>query len=374
MRRLSLVLAVVLVPLVGCSTASGPDSGTGVTEQRRVSVQADVDELVAAGVTGVLATVTENGATITLAGGLADMAAGTPMPTEPVQHVRVGSVTKPFVSAVVLQLVAEGKVDLDTPVETYLPGLLRGAGIDGAAITVRQVLRHQSGLPNYTDAEGFEEFQAAATERSVTPQEIVAFALRAPADFAPGAELRYSNTNYIVAGMLVEKVTGAAFPNELNRRILEPLKLTGTYLPASGDQEIRDPHPRGYGEVDGVVTDVSRLEPSVPWTAGALIATGADLNRFFLALLAGEVVAPAELALMREGLPMGSEAGSDYGLGLMRTTLPCGVDYFGHNGGIDGFFTIAGATEDGRALTLVLTKSPDRETDVVGVLERALCP
>lgn len=367
---LSIAVAAVLA-LTACSSDSETDVGGGVGEQRRVAVQADVDALVAAGAIGVVAAVTEDGETVTIAGGVADRTTGTPIPAEPAQHVRVGSITKTFASAVLLQLAAEGKVDLDAPVSSYLPDLLRGNGIDGSVITVRQLLRHQSGLPNFTGADDYTEFKHASMERSVAPREVVEFALREPAEFAPGAEFRYSNTNYIVIGMLVEQITGARFADELDRRVLAPLNLTGTYLPGAGDREIRDPHPAGYEVVDGVAIDVTRLDPSVPWTAGALVSTGPDLNRFYLALLDGEVVAPAELQQMREDLP-GVTKG--YGLGLIRTELPCGIDYFGHGGSIDGFQTISGATEDGRAVTITLTKVPDTRPDVPAILGHALCP
>lgn len=352
---------------------SGPEKG--LSDNRIRAVQADIDRLVADGVVGAIATVTGDGATVVLTSGEPDLATHTKMPAEPRQRTRIGSITKTFTSAVLLQLVAEGKLRLDEPVDTYLPGLLTGPGIDGQVITVRQVLRHQSGLPELTEDPRIDEYRAALRHRTMTAAEEVAIVLTMPADFAPGTRYEYSNTNYIVAGMLVEKITGAPYVEELTRRILTPLELSDTYLPGPGELDIRGPHPKGYDEIDGVRTDVSRIEPSVPWSAGALVSTGTDLNRFFTALLAGKVVPANELREMRAGVPMGDEAdGMSYGLGLGEVELPCGADYVGHTGEIYGYLTVSGATPDGRAVTYAFNTKTKSEPDLIGLLGDALCP
>ncbi|MFX0576165.1 serine hydrolase domain-containing protein [Nocardia nepalensis] len=345
----------------------------GVSENRIRVVQGDIDRAVDGGVTGMIATLTENGKTVTLTSGVADIGTRSPIPAQPPQQVRVGSISKTFVSAVVLQLVAEGKIRLDEPLETYLPGMLRGEGIDGRVITVRQILGHQSGLPDFTDDPSVDEYRAALEGRIMTPAEEIAIVLGRPADFAPGARFEYSNSNYIVAGVLVERVTGAPYADELNRRILKPLGLDDTYLPGPGELDIRGPHPKGYADIDGVVTDVSRIEPSVPWGAGAMVSTGNDLNRFYQALLAGQVVPAAELKEMRAGVPMGQQD-MDYGLGIGSTHLPCGAEYVGHTGGISGFLTVSGATPEGRAVTYAFTKPPNAIPDLTTILAHALCP
>ncbi|MEV5839508.1 serine hydrolase domain-containing protein [Nocardia sp. NPDC052112] len=371
MRLVTVCIAVGVVALLaGC--AKEPAAPVGVSADRIRVVQSDIDQAVRGGTTGMIATLTENGQTVTLTSGVADAETRAPIPPEPPQRVRIGSISKTFTSAVVLQLVAEGKIRLDEPVDTYLPGLLRGEGIDGRMITVRQILRHQSGLPELTDDPRADEYRAGLAGRIMTPAEEIAIILSRPADFAPGSRFEYSNSNYIVAGVLIERVTGAPYVDELNRRILQPLRLDDTYLPGPGELDIRGPHPEGYADIDGVVTDVSRIEPSVPWGAGGMVATGNDLNRFYQALLAGRVVPAAELREMRTGVPMG-RADMDYGLGIASTHLPCGAEYVGHTGGIYGFLTVSGATPDGRAVTYAYTKSPKDTPDLTTVLSHALC-
>ncbi|MGX1770983.1 serine hydrolase domain-containing protein [Nocardia brasiliensis] len=376
MRFAPLVAALAAAGLLaGCSSESAPAPAEQLSDNRIRAVQEKIDKVVAAGGVGAIATVTGDGKTAVLTSGESDTATHAKMPAEPLQRTRIGSITKTFTSAVILQLVAEGKVGLDEPIDTYLPGLLTGPGIDGRAITVRQVLRHQSGLPELTKDPRIDEYRAALENRTMTAAEEIAIALTMPADFAPGARYEYSNTNYIVAGMLIEKITGAPYVGELQRRILVPLELSDTYLPAPGERDIRGPHPKGYAEVDGVVTEVSRIEPSVPWSAGAMVSTGTDLNRFFIALLAGKVVPAAELQQMRAGVPIGDETiDMSYGLGLGSTRLPCGAEYVGHTGGIYGFLTLSGATPDGRAVTYTFNKAPKSDPGFIDLLSDALCP
>ncbi|WP_433659575.1 serine hydrolase domain-containing protein [Nocardia sp. CA-128927] len=375
MRFAPIIVAISAIALLaGCTSDKKVDSASGLSDNKIRAVQADIDGIVASGVTGAIATVTDNGKTVVLTSGVADIATGAKIPTDPAQQVRIGSISKTFTSSIVLQLVAEGKVRLDEPVDTYLPGLLKGDGVDGRAITVRQILRHQSGLPEIAKDPRIDEYRAALENRVMTPTEGMAIALERPADFAPGARFQYNNTNYYVAAMLVEKVTGAKYADELNRRILRPQGLADTYLPGAGDREIRGPHPKGYAVVDGSLTDVTRIEPSVSWAAGGLISTGADLNRFYSALLAGQVVPAAELREMRDGVLMDEETQMRYGLGLGYTKLSCGAEYLGHSGGIYGYNTVSGATPEGRAVTYMFTKEPESMPDLVAILGHALCP
>ncbi|NEW41865.1 beta-lactamase family protein [Nocardia cyriacigeorgica] len=375
MRLLTIAVVVsALAVTLGCSTEADP-AAAEVSAERLAAVQADLEQVVGAGAVGAIATVTENGRTVVLTSGVADRDAKTWIPTDTPQHVRVGSISKTFAATVILQLVAEGMIGLDDPVEKYLPGVLRGEGIDGNRITVRQVLRHQSGLPNFTDDHPGYEYLLAQEGKTATPAELMTLALSRPAEFEPGTSWAYSNTNYIIAGMLVEQVTGHSYTDELNRRILEPLQLEGTYLPGPREYEIRAPHPKGYENLDGKLIDVSRIEPSAPWAAGAMVSTGADLNRFYLALVNGEVLAAAETAqMMNDPVPTGRREGQSYGIGLQTADLPCGTRYFGHSGGIVGFHNLSAATTDGRAITITITSSPDPAPDIVALLGNALCP
>lgn len=269
------------------------------------------------------------------AAGLADVAAGTPL--ESGARVRVASVTKTFVAVVALQLVQEGWLLLDHSVAHWLPGLVPG----GEQITVRELLGHRSGLPDYLT----DEFVARARrqpERVWTPAELVAEALRRPRRFAPGAPGRwaYSNTNYILLGMIVERVTGNPLERELRQRVIEPLGLAGTALapPTASSDGL------AHGYVGG--DDYTALNMSVAWAAGGLTSTAGDLGRFAAALMDGALLRPDTLAVM---LDCGGTGGAwgiadlAYGLGVMRRTLPAaGLDpaqrlALGHTGALGGY-------------------------------------
>ncbi|MGW0247199.1 serine hydrolase domain-containing protein [Nocardia goodfellowii] len=371
LRVFTVPLCTAAVLLSACTTSTAEPASASTTA-RMDTVRGDLDAAVRSGAVGAVATLTDNGATAVSTSGLADIATGTAISADVPQHVRIGSVTKTFTAAIVLQLVAENRIDLDRPIGTYLPGLLTGDGVDGNVITVRQILGHRSGLPEPTAYPHLNEYTAARDGHTYTPAQEIALALESPAQFAPGTRFAYTNTNYIVAGMLIEAVTGHRFTDELRDRILTPLRLSDTYLPATGETGLRAPHPTGYATLEGTVTDVTRMEPSVPWTSGSLVSTGADLNRFYLALLAGKVVPQTQLRQMLDGLDMGSGDGMSYGLGVGYAQLPCGAHYVGHIGGVVGFTAISGATAAGRAVTFSFTGSP-AAVDIGTLLTHALC-
>ncbi|MFC9436012.1 serine hydrolase domain-containing protein [Nocardia sp. NPDC057030] len=368
----ALLICAAAVLVAGCAADPVEAAARPADGARVDAVRGDLDGLVRSGAVGALATLTEKGDTTVLTAGLADAAARTSIRTDRPEHVRIGSVTKTFTAAIVLQLVAEQRVDLDRSIDTYLPGLLVGDGIDGRIITVRQILGHRSGLPEPVEPEGLNEYTAARAGRTYTPAQEVALALRHPATFAPGARFEYTNINYLVAGLLIEAVTGHRYADELRDRILTPLGLSDTYLPATGDTGLRDPHLTGYATVDGIVTDQTRIEPSMPWTSGALVSTGADLNRFFTALLAGQVVPQTQLGQMLDGVDMGNGDGMSYGLGVGYAQLPCGAQFVGNVGGVPGFAAVAGATKSGRAVAFSYTGTV-ADTDLGGMLSHALC-
>ncbi|WP_245745796.1 serine hydrolase domain-containing protein [Nocardia altamirensis] len=372
-RAFALPICAVAMLLSACATSSVESSSVPASAAARADkVRGDLEAATRSGAVGALATLTENGVDTVVSAGRADLAAGTPISTDRPEHVRVGSITKTFTAAIVLQLVAEHRIDLDRSIDTYLPGLLVGDGVDGRAITVRQLLGHRSGLPQPAESPETNGHQAALAGRTFTPAQEIALVLRHPAQFAPGARFEYTNTNYLVAGMMIEAVTGHRYADELRERILTPLGLANTYLPATGETGLRDPHLTGYGIVGGAVTDVTRLEPSIPWTSGALVSTGADLNRFYTALVAGRVVPQAQLRDMFDGVDMGNGDGMSYGLGVGYAELPCGTKFVGHLGGVDGFSTVSGATTAGRAVTFSYTGTPT-EGDVRGSLTLSLC-
>ncbi|MCX4969310.1 beta-lactamase family protein [Streptomyces sp. NBC_00654] len=341
--------------------APGPDA-----------VQQDLNALVNThGMPAALASVTDRaGHHRTYTAGVGDLATGAAVPRD--GQVRVGSNTKTFTAAVVLQLVAEGRIRLGDRVETYLPGLVRGDGIDGRRITVRQLLQHTSGLPNYTDYD--------IQPRYYDPRELVGIALQHKAEFAPGKSWKYSNTNYVLAGLIIQKVTGRPLAEELDRRIIKPLGLRHTYFPAPGDVTIREPHPKGYYPLSegAPLTDFTETDPSWGWAAGQLISTNSDLNRFFSALLDGRLLPKAQLAQMRTNTRPAETtfgAGARYGLGLMSKPLSCGGVYWGHGGSFPGYETRGGVTREGRAVNIAVTTQPTAEADkaLEKAVDTALC-
>ncbi|MBC6456646.1 beta-lactamase family protein [Actinomadura sp. HBU206391] len=306
--------------------------------------------------------------------GVADLKTRAKVPVD--GQVRIASNTKMFTAVVVLQLVGEGKIDLDAPIETYLPGLVRGEGIDGRKITVRQLLKHTSGLPDYTRymPDGFEIQHTYST-----PREQLDMALAHEASFAPGARWEYSNTNYVLAGLIVQKVTGRPISEEITKRIIDRIGLRHTYWPGEGDQTIRERHPNGYAakEPGGPLLDVTNRDPSWGGAAGQLIATPSDVNRFMTALLDGKLLKPQQLEQMREtGKSPGLPAGWEYGLGLVKMSLSCGGVAWGHGGDMDGYETRSAATDDGRAVTLAVTTLPTNQAaleNVIAAADAALC-
>ncbi|WP_410660383.1 serine hydrolase domain-containing protein [Amycolatopsis sp. lyj-112] len=327
-----------------------------------------------------LAWVNNRGRTTSLVAGSSRIDRQVPVPRD--GQVRAGSNTKTFTAVAVLQLVAEGKVELDAPIEKYLPGLVRGEGIDATKITIRQLLQHTSGLPNYTEHLGLQDFEQVQ-HRFFQPSELLTAALAHPAKFAPGTKWEYSNTGYLLAGMVIEKVTGRPIQEQITERVIKRVGLRHTYWPQVGDQTIQGRHPQGYatGNVaTGKVIDATEMDPSWGGAAGQLISTPSDLARFFRVLLEGKLMPAAQLAEMRKTVDAPLFPGTRYGLGLMSNPLTCGGVYWGHGGDIPGFETRGGATEDGRVVGLAVTALPGTFGDaergskaVMATVDTAFC-
>lgn len=269
-------------------------------------------------------------------------------------HVfRVGSITKTFVATVVLQLEAEGTLALDDTVEHWLPGVVP----NGQAITLRQLLNHTSGIYNYTD-EALIRSLARNPRRVMAPLELVAHATKQPPTFAPGTSWSYSNTGYIVLGLVIEKATATTLEEQLRLRIFEPLQLTRTSLPSA--PTLTPPFARGYlppgngliPSKNGKLVDVTVWSPSWAWAAGAIVSTAGDLARFYGALLRGELLGQQQLQSMKSMVPIPG-GGSSYGLGLASEPQSCG-NALGHTGGVPGYTSIAYSAADGSRQAIVL--------------------
>ncbi|MFH8979699.1 serine hydrolase domain-containing protein [Streptomyces varsoviensis] len=318
------------------------------------ATQRAMDAQVAAGAPGSLGQARDEHGTWNGAAGVADLR--TERPRKAADRFRIGSITKAFVSTVLLQLEAEGELDLDDTVEHWLPGVVQGNGNDGSKITVRQLLNHTSGIFNYTTdpamvhelTDGFLKHRYDTS----TPERLVSIAMSHKPDFKPGTAWNYSNTNYILAGMIVAKVTGHSYATEIERRIIEPLGLRATSLPGTSAR-MPNPHGRAYSpltaEPNAKIHDVTELNPSWGGSAGEIISTTGDLNRFYRALIGGELLEPKQQKELLTTVAVDpANTSFRYGLGVAWAKLPCGKEIWLHDGGIHGSLSLATATPDGR--------------------------
>ncbi|MEU6250871.1 serine hydrolase domain-containing protein [Glycomyces sp. NPDC047010] len=310
----------------------------------------------------------------TIGSGSATITANRPITAT--DHFRIASQTKTFTAAVVLQLFDEGLVDLDAPIEQYLPGVVDNARYDGGAITVRQILQQTSGIAR--DVTG----ARANPDGTFDLPELVRAGLAHPPQFAPGTGWGYSNVNYLIAGMLIEHFTGQSVGEAITARIIEPLGLADTSFPAIGDQSVASPYVPGYvgGRIGSFFfwyDNTFGYEMSSVSSAGAMTSTLADQSAFQLALAGGEVVSPEALAEMRGTAAVPPESGwAGYGLGLIHLSLSCGGDAWGHSGDLaTGHSSVTMVTDDGRFASMMTNSnsqvagSPTRYE----VVDAALC-
>ncbi len=266
--------------------------------------------------------------------GVADVAGSAPMKTDKV--VRIGSNTKVFVSTVLLQLVDEGLVSLDAPVAAYLDGVP-----NGEQIRMRNILNNTSGLFPYSSDDDFGRALVSDPFRQWQPQELLAYSFRHPVVFQPGTQFQYSNTNWIVQGVIVEKLTGNTLASEVTRRIIQPLFLKHTIFPEGNEIPGDYAHGYGYGfDGTGELTDMTDYNPSWGWAAGAMISTMDDMRRWVHALVKGNMLSPAlQEKRLTEFTPFPlSEiySHSFYGLGIADL-----AGFYGHNGELPGYNTQA---------------------------------
>ncbi|MFE6050569.1 serine hydrolase domain-containing protein [Kitasatospora sp. NPDC056446] len=333
-------------PAAAADTRSGDDDSRGHGGRHAATRTAMADMIRAEDLPGTIAGVREDGDTWSAAVGVADTATG--RPRSPRERFRIGSVTKTFTATVVLQLQAEGRLGLDDTVERWLPGTVPDDGIHRPGITIRQLLNHTSGLYSYDDDPQMIRLLAspdfmAHRYDTYRPEDLVRLAVSHPRLFDPGEKPQYSNTDYLLAGMVIAKVTGRPYGEEIEQRIIRPLGLSATTLPGTAAGLPR-PHALGYSKLFGgskTPLETTELNPSWAGAAGEMISTTADVGRFYSALMRGKLLPQAELDEMvpADGAP---------GLGIGSVTLACGVTLWGHTGGIHGSSTVAVTTRDGR--------------------------
>ncbi|WP_405505557.1 serine hydrolase domain-containing protein [Streptomyces purpurascens] len=369
---LTAATAVALTAALAAPALAAPP--TGGHDATRRAVRAAVAE----GVPGVTVTVRDrDGGTWGTTAGVGDLRTGEPRSKR--DHYRIGSASKTFIATVVLQLEAEGELSLDDTVEKWLPGVVRGGDHDGRGITIRQLLNLTSGVHDLLADETFqrtymlkEGFFRHRFDRK-TPRELVAMALSNQRDFEPGTSWKYSNTNYILAAMVIEKITGHPYGDAVEQRVIEPLNLTATSVPRNRIT-VPQPSSRAYGKLarttSGPTYDVTEFRPSFAYS-GEIISDSADLNTFFRALLRGEVLPPRQLKEMKRTVPTTKE-NEGYGLGLRSWELTCGTTVWGHGGDIHGSSSMAVTTGDGRH-SLAVNFNGDWSGETKAVVEAEYC-
>jgi D-alanyl-D-alanine carboxypeptidase len=350
----TLMLAAA-VCAAGCTAAISTGEGNHADRTEQAAVQQALDASIDSAVVGALIVVDDGYKTWQATAGSA--VAGHRQPVDPDSIFRIGSITKAFVATMVLQLVNEGRIALDGSVQQYLPGLLP-AGYP--PITVRQLLQHTSGIPEFID-------QLAGTAGQIldhrfqtyAPEELIGIATARPLRFAPGTDMAYSNTNYLLLGMLIGKITGHRWDDELQQRIAGPLGLTRTRDPGS-DPRLPEPHAHGYlTRPDGSLVDITEMNTSGVDAAGSMISSARELNAFFAALLSGKLLSARLVDQMTTPGEKGHLAGGlGDGLGVATLQLPnsCGGQtVYGGAGGIAGYNSLALSTRDGnRRFTVAL--------------------
>ncbi|MFG2139416.1 serine hydrolase domain-containing protein [Streptomyces sp. NPDC048650] len=379
---LAALLALTTVVLTACSglTHSVPVPSAEVSRPPATTVPA-LHRLVDHGAPGAASLTTREGrfwGSRFSTAGVADLRTGRRMDRS--DHFRAGSLTKPLVATVILQLVAEHKLTLHDTAAAHLPAGVPAKGTAGGGdlrkVTVRQLLDHTSGLFNYTDDPRLAEQLTGGgfgTHRYDTHPagQLLRIALDHRPVAAPGTRYAYANTNYLVLGLIIQGVTGHSYATEIRRRLLVPAGLDHTSFPGT-DPVLPKPHGRAYAQIGGRRVDATSLDPSLAGAAGEMVSTLGDLNRFFSALLSGEFLAPRQMAQLRD------EKATDgaYGLGLYATELPCGVTVWGHSGDINGSYVETAGTADGRHLLSyrVNTDALAEPADGAALLAAEFCP
>jgi len=359
----------------GIALAGTTRPTTGLNHE---ALRSALDAVHRAGMPGVYAEVRGGGEVWRDASGVADVRTGRPV--RPGMRQRVGSITKTFTAAAVMQQVEKGRIGLDAPIGRYLPGLVPGER--GNRITVRMLLNHTSGIPEYLpyafpSLQSFPSGTSAASLddnrfRQFSQAELIQMGLTAPPTGEPGGTTGvYSNTNYLLLDQLLRQVTGTTAEEYITRNVIERAGLRHTTFPAGA--RIEGPHPRMYEALYGLIEpprDYSVYNMSWVSTGAALVSTVEDVNRFYEMLFSGKIVKRSSLAQMQRTIPVLTQDGHqtiDYGLGLQRfTTAGCGV-FWGHDGTVWGAQTVSRTSADGkRQLTVAMNLARWNKIDSTG--------
>jgi D-alanyl-D-alanine carboxypeptidase len=354
------IAALVAGLLAGCSTASAHPAGTAalaagpglgsrstVASGRTVTLTRSIQQVMrVAAIPGAIVGVWQRGqAPYLRAFGVSSAAARKPMSTA--MYMRIGSETKTFTITALLELVDRGKVGLDQPIARYISGVP-----DGNVITIRELAEMRSGLYNYTDDSAWGRAFLHNPYRQWTPQELLPYSFGHPLLFRPGTRYRYSNTNTILLGLVIEKRSGQSLAGYIGRHVLRPGHLTHTVFPQGA--EFPFPHAQGhtYRDPDGKTVNPTTWNPSWGWAAGAMISTLGDLHTWARDVATGRLLTPATQRQREHFLPIEGLAGAGYGLGLFDVN-----GWIGHNGSLPGYQSLAIYLPSQRATVVVLVNS-----------------
>jgi D-alanyl-D-alanine carboxypeptidase len=342
---LTVLLVFAVSPATAKPIAAGHVSG----------LQRDLDALVTGGTPGAILLVRGQHGTKGLTAGVAEIATGRTIRAR--DRYRIASLAKTYVSTIVLQLVGERKLGLSDSVEKWLPGLVP----NGENILIRHLLGHTSGLFDFEDDPRLvEPYLSGNLSFYWSPLERLALATSHEPLYPPGETTMstYSNTNYTIAGLIIEAATGRSLEAQLRRRIFKPLDLDATTYP---DREtvIEGRHAHGYFLLGPPpLVDVTEFSPSITGAGGAIVSTVGDVARFYRALLKGRLLRPDLLGAMKTTLLADSDVESRYGLGLAEYPTPCGTAW-GHSGAFPGYLNYTFSSADGkRQIVLMVNIDP----------------
>lgn len=259
------------------------------------------------------------------ASGIADTATGELSAVD--NKMRIASITKTYTATVVLQLIEEGKLTLDTTLDKFTPYVPLAD-----KISVRQLLNHTSGLFTYS-GETFTSILLKSPETVWTPRQLIDLGISQPATNAPGEKHSYSNTNYILLGVIIEQLTGHKVEDEVQKRIFTPLGLSASSFPSTGSTALTAPYSHGYWpQEDGTLLDITKIDPSSHWTSGAIVANVANLRIWGEALAQGSLLSPQMQSERLTWMQNPHDAQKYYGLGIMRFG-----EFLGHDGTMPGY-------------------------------------
>jgi D-alanyl-D-alanine carboxypeptidase len=356
--------ALLAASVAGCGVSSHSTVGAVCSDAsaKRPAVTRELRTLVKDyGLPGAVAAVCTRSGTVHAAVGFSDLRERTTMRST--DRFWVGSVTKTFVATVVLQLVGEGTLSLDDTVERWLPGILPYGG----QVSLRQLLNHTGGVPDYQQLLEPKVLAGGdSATRTYTPRDLVAMIANKKPDFAPGTSWNYSSTGYILAGLIIERVTGNRLGDELQARIIRPLHLRHTSFPID-TTAIAGRHASGYGAINGSLRDLTELNSSAAWATGGLVSSARDMAHYWRALLGGGLLTPPQLAAMKTTVPVGHGLPVSYGLGIMKFDQyrACGT-LWGNGGDIPGYSTEFFNSEDGTVQAGIFVNVNPLPTAVAG--------